>query len=55
MLNSATSGKLIGAGGGGFLLFHTNDRRRLRHVLSAAGLREVRFHFNFAGTKIITQ
>jgi D-glycero-alpha-D-manno-heptose-7-phosphate kinase len=55
MQNAATGGKLIGAGGGGFLLFHTNDKRRLRHAMLAAGLREVRFRFDFEGTKIIAQ
>ena len=55
MRSGATGGKLIGAGGGGFLLFHTNDKRRLRHAMLAAGLREVRFRFDFEGTKIIAQ
>lgn len=53
--NGATGGKLIGAGGGGFLMFHTADRRRLRHALTAAGLTEVRFRFDFEGTKVVTQ
>jgi len=53
--NGATGGKLIGAGGGGFLLFQTPDRRRLRHAMVQAGLREVRFRFDFEGTKVITQ
>ena len=55
MKNGATGGKLIGAGGGGFLMFHTNDKRKLRHALLEAGLREVRFSFDFEGTKIIIQ
>jgi D-glycero-alpha-D-manno-heptose-7-phosphate kinase len=55
MANGATGGKLIGAGGGGFLLFHTKDKPRLRHALSGAGLREVRFRFDFEGTKVLVQ
>ena len=55
MQNGATGGKLIGAGGGGFLLFHTNDKPRLRRAMLGSGLREVRFRFDFEGTKIIVQ
>ena len=51
--NGATGGKVIGAGGGGFLLFHVHDKQRLRHAMAAAGLREVRFHFDFEGTKVM--
>ena len=53
--NGALGGKLIGAGGGGFLLFYCEDKRRVRHALTAAGLREVRFNFDFEGTKVLTQ
>lgn len=49
----ATGGKLIGAGGGGFLLFHARDKQRLRHAMAAIGLREVRFRFDFEGTKVL--
>lgn len=55
LANGATGGKLIGAGGGGFLMFQTSDRKRLRHAMVGAGLREVRFRFDFEGTKVITQ
>src|ERR1700690_2279506 len=55
LANGATGGKLIGAGGGGFLMFQTSDRLRLRHAMVGAGLREVRFRFDFEGTKVITQ
>src|SRR5207248_9141400 len=41
--NGAMGGKLIGAGGGGFLMFYAEEKARLRHALAAAGLREVRF------------
>jgi len=51
--NGAIGGKLVGAGGGGFLMFYTEDRKRLRQALSQAGLEEVRFHFDFEGTKAL--
>jgi D-glycero-alpha-D-manno-heptose-7-phosphate kinase len=53
--NGALGGKLIGAGGGGFLMFYTDDSRRLRHALANTGLREVRFRFDFEGTKVVIQ
>ncbi len=49
--SGALGGKLIGAGGGGFLMFYAEDRRRLRQALGQAGLREVRFRFDFEGTR----
>jgi D-glycero-alpha-D-manno-heptose-7-phosphate kinase len=55
MRNGASGGKLIGAGGGGFLMFHALDKVRLRRTMTAAGLREVRFRFDFEGTKVIAQ
>jgi D-glycero-alpha-D-manno-heptose-7-phosphate kinase len=48
----ATGGKLVGAGGSGFLLFHTNDRRRLRQVMTEAGLSEMEFGFDFDGSVV---
>ncbi|HVV47340.1 MAG TPA: hypothetical protein VHC72_19150, partial [Bryobacteraceae bacterium] len=51
--NGALGGKLIGAGGGGFLMFYTEDKTRLRHVLREAGLREVRMRFDFEGTTVV--
>ncbi|MGB7847315.1 MAG: hypothetical protein WBL63_16995 [Candidatus Acidiferrum sp.] len=53
--NGALGGKLIGAGGGGFLMFYTEDKTRLRRVMTNAGMREVRFQFDFEGTKVIVQ
>ena len=53
MDNGACGGKLIGAGGGGFLLFYAEDKARLRRAMTAAGLREVRFRFDFEGTKVV--
>jgi D-glycero-alpha-D-manno-heptose-7-phosphate kinase len=54
MSNGALGGKLIGAGGGGFLMFYAKDRSRLRRTMRDAGLQEVRFGFDFEGTKILT-
>ena len=51
--NGAVGGKLVGAGGGGFLLFYANDRNKLRHTMKRAGLEEVRFKFDYEGTKVI--
>ncbi|MGZ9224610.1 MAG: GHMP family kinase ATP-binding protein [Anaerolineales bacterium] len=51
--NGALGGKLVGAGGGGFLMFYAEDRNRLRHAMSRAGLEEVRFRFDFEGTKTL--
>jgi D-glycero-alpha-D-manno-heptose-7-phosphate kinase len=51
--NGAIGGKLVGAGGGGFLMFMAEDRVRLRKAMREAGLMEVRFRFDFEGTKVV--
>ncbi len=51
--NGALGGKLIGAGGGGFLMFYSEDKVRLRKAMNKIGLREVRFRFERQGTKVI--
>ena len=51
----ACGGKLVGAGGGGFFLFYTEDRRRLRGVMTRAGLREMDFNFDFDGSVVLTR
>ena len=53
--NGALGGKLIGAGGGGFLMFYTEDKTRLRHAMGEARVREVRMRFDFQGTILVTQ
>ena len=55
MENGALGGKLIGAGGGGFLMFYAQDKTPLRHAMNQAGLKEVRFRFDFEGTKVVIQ
>ncbi len=51
--HGALGGKLIGAGGGGFLLLYTEDKTRLRSAMRGAGLREVRVQFDFSGTSVL--
>jgi D-glycero-alpha-D-manno-heptose-7-phosphate kinase len=54
MKHGAVGGKLVGAGGGGFLMFLAKDRIELRRTMTIAGLEEVRFKFDFEGTKVVT-
>jgi D-glycero-alpha-D-manno-heptose-7-phosphate kinase len=49
----ATGGKLVGAGGSGFLLFQTNDRQLLRATMAEAGLTEMDFSFDFDGSVVL--
>jgi D-glycero-alpha-D-manno-heptose-7-phosphate kinase len=51
--NGALGGKLIGAGGGGFLMFYAEEKVCLRRAMAEAGLREVRFRFDFEGTRVV--
>jgi len=51
--NGAIGGKVVGAGGGGFLMFMAHDAARLRSTMTKAGLQEVRFKFDFEGAKVI--
>lgn len=49
----ALGGKLIGAGGGGFLMFYTKNHADLRAAMAQLGLSEVRFRFDFEGVKSV--
>ncbi len=49
----ALGGKLVGAGGGGFLLFYADDKAGLRATMAAHGLEEVRFRIDYEGTTTI--
>ena len=51
----ALGGKLIGAGGGGFLMFCAGQEHRdqVRNALSREGLGEVRFRFEPSGSRIL--
>ena len=53
--NGALGGKVIGAGGGGFLMFYAEHKARLRHAMRETGLNEVRLRFDFSGTQVVTQ
>ena len=43
----------FGAGGGGFLMFYCEDKKRLREAMKVTGMEEVRFRFEMEGSKII--
>lgn len=51
--NGAIGGKLIGAGGGGFLMFLADDKRRVRKVLREAGMVDVPFKFDNLGAQVV--
>lgn len=51
--NGALGGKLVGAGGGGFLMFYTRDRRRLRRAMSEKGLHELEVGFDYDGSSVL--
>jgi D-glycero-alpha-D-manno-heptose-7-phosphate kinase len=52
--NGALGGKIMGAGGGGFLMLYSNNgRQKLRSLLSKEGLVEYRFRFDFEGSKVV--
>jgi D-glycero-alpha-D-manno-heptose-7-phosphate kinase len=53
MANGALGGKLVGAGGGGFLLFYAEDPTGVRNAMAREGLDEVRFKFDFDGSTIL--
>jgi D-glycero-alpha-D-manno-heptose-7-phosphate kinase len=53
--SGALGGKLVGAGGGGFLLFYTERPSELRQAMSSEGLSEVRFHFDFDGASVVAR
>lgn len=53
--NGALGGKLIGAGGGGFLMFYAEDRKALRAAMAKEGLQEARFRFDREGSKVLVR
>ena len=54
MKNGGLGGKLIGAGGGGFLMFYTEDAEQLNEAMTNAGLQNVPFRFDFEGTRVVS-
>ena len=55
MAQGALGGKVIGAGGGGFLMFYAGNKKKLRHAMREKGLQEVRFRFDFEESKVVAQ
>ena len=55
LAHGALGGKLVGAGGGGFLMFYAGDKTLLRQAMRERGLTEVHFRFDFEGTKVLNQ
>ena len=53
LANGAQGGKMIGAGGGGFLMFYAKDKVRLRDAMRNTGMSEVRFRFEKEGSRIL--
>jgi len=51
--NGAIGGKLVGAGGGGFLMFYARNKEMLQNYFFKLGVEEIKFKFDFEGTKII--
>jgi len=52
--NGAIGGKISGAGGGGFLMLYCEENKtRLRQAMHAAGLRELKFRFDYEGSKVV--
>ncbi len=53
--NGAQGGKIMGAGGGGFFMFYCPNSHKpgLRKAMTEAGLREMRYNFDFEGAKVL--
>ncbi len=52
--NGALGGKIMGAGGGGFFMFYVEENhQKFRDAMTAQGLKEMRYRFDFEGTKLI--
>jgi D-glycero-alpha-D-manno-heptose-7-phosphate kinase len=51
----AIGGKMVGAGGGGFLMFYARDRTRLRTAMAQEGLVEIAFRFDYDGSMTIVR
>ena len=53
MDNGAIGGKLVGAGGGGFLMFVASDKVQLRKAMKSINLQELRFNFDMLGVHVL--
>jgi D-glycero-alpha-D-manno-heptose-7-phosphate kinase len=55
MANGALGGKLVGAGGGGYLLFYADDPMKLRRAMAKEELTELRFRFDHDGSTVMVR
>jgi D-glycero-alpha-D-manno-heptose-7-phosphate kinase len=53
--SGARGGKLVGAGGGGFLLFYAQEPAKVREAMANEKLPEVRFAFDHDGSTVVTR
>jgi len=51
LLNGAIGSKLVGSGGGGFVLIYAYDKQKVRKYMFSIGLDELRFSFDFEGCR----
>jgi D-glycero-alpha-D-manno-heptose-7-phosphate kinase len=52
--NGALGGKISGAGGGGFFTFYVpGSQKAFREAMRGLGLQELRYRFDFEGSKIV--
>jgi D-glycero-alpha-D-manno-heptose-7-phosphate kinase len=52
--NGATGGKIMGAGGGGFFMFHcSSNRAKLTEVLESHNLRRMNYRLEYEGSKTV--
>jgi D-glycero-alpha-D-manno-heptose-7-phosphate kinase len=54
IMAGAQGGKLVGAGGGGFLLFYADRKTDLRRAMSEIGLPEISFGVDYEGSCVTT-
>ena len=52
--NGAIGGKLIGAGGGGFLIFFSKNSKQLEQAFKKIKINKVNFKFDFEGVKLLS-
>lgn len=54
LANGALGGKISGAGGGGFFTFYVpGGQQKFRETMRGFGLREMRYRFDFEGSKVL--
>ena len=53
MANGAIGGRLLGAGGGGFLILYVQENNRKQLLKSLNGLQELPIEFKYEGSTIL--